>query len=155
MIQEIKEGHEPIIIGHRCSKAGDQPGFCSPHLKCALGPSSASTPTPPSSSTPLARFRISQQRIPTLVSEGLESSKYRLGVGSRSEIAGSAGRRLSCDGKLRYNTCIHDDPFYRHPFWQQLRRFESCWPAIMKGVDGVILVYNPEIPTHDIEVGIW
>ncbi len=36
-----------------------------------------------------------------------------------------------------------------------LRRFESCWPAIMKGVDGVILVYNPEIPTHDMEVGIW
>ncbi|CAM9329930.1 unnamed protein product [Scytosiphon promiscuus] len=33
--------------------------------------------------------------------------------------------------------------------------FESCWPAIMKGVDGVVLVYNPEIPTHDIEVGIW
>ncbi|CAM9908534.1 unnamed protein product [Ectocarpus sp. 13 AM-2016] len=33
--------------------------------------------------------------------------------------------------------------------------FESCWPAIMKDVDGVMLVYNPEIPTHDIEVGIW
>lgn len=34
-------------------------------------------------------------------------------------------------------------------------RFESCWPAIVKGMDGVVLVYNPEIPTHDIEVGIW
>lgn len=35
------------------------------------------------------------------------------------------------------------------------RRFESCWPAIIKDVHGVLLVYNPEIPTHDIEVGIW
>lgn len=35
------------------------------------------------------------------------------------------------------------------------RRFESCWPAIIKGVDGVLLVYNPEIPIHDTEVGIW
>ncbi|CAM9142806.1 unnamed protein product [Hapterophycus canaliculatus] len=25
----------------------------------------------------------------------------------------------------------------------------------MKGMDGVVLIYNPEIPTHDIEVGIW
>eukprot|EP00903_Cladosiphon_okamuranus_P009289 g8863.t1 len=33
--------------------------------------------------------------------------------------------------------------------------FESCWPAIIKGVDGVLLIYNPEIPTHDTEVGIW
>lgn len=33
--------------------------------------------------------------------------------------------------------------------------FEACWPAIMKDVDGVVLVYNPEIPTHDTEIGIW
>ena len=42
--------------------------------------------------------------------------------------------------------------------------YEKCWPAIMLGVDkkdegegadGVILVYNPEQPTHDQEVGLW
>ena len=34
-------------------------------------------------------------------------------------------------------------------------RYEACWPAIMKDVDGVILVYSPEIPSHATEVGIW
>ncbi|CAM9128348.1 unnamed protein product [Ascophyllum nodosum] len=33
--------------------------------------------------------------------------------------------------------------------------YEACWPAIMKDVDGVILVYSPEIPSHATEVGIW
>ncbi|CAN0367173.1 unnamed protein product, partial [Discosporangium mesarthrocarpum] len=33
--------------------------------------------------------------------------------------------------------------------------FESCWPAVLKDVDGVILVYNPEIPSHETEIGIW
>jgi len=47
------------------------------------------------------------------------------------------------------------------------QQYESCWPAICQGidkrgspdsevpVDGVILVYNPEFPTHDTEVGLW
>ncbi|GMI10957.1 hypothetical protein TrVE_jg5885 [Triparma verrucosa] len=43
------------------------------------------------------------------------------------------------------------------------QQYESCWPAIMQGtgtgdespVDGVVLVYNPEIATHDTEVGLW
>ena len=47
------------------------------------------------------------------------------------------------------------------------QQYESCWPAITQGVtslgapsstspvDGVILVYNPEFPTHDTEVGLW
>lgn len=25
----------------------------------------------------------------------------------------------------------------------------------MKDVDGVVLVYNPDIPTHETEIGIW
>ncbi len=43
------------------------------------------------------------------------------------------------------------------------QQYEACWPAIMAPtstkstdpVDGVVLVYNPEIPTHDTEVGLW
>ncbi|GMI32333.1 hypothetical protein TrRE_jg6376 [Triparma retinervis] len=47
------------------------------------------------------------------------------------------------------------------------QQYENCWPAICQGVDkrgspdsetpvdGVILVYNPEFPTHDTEVGLW
>lgn len=33
--------------------------------------------------------------------------------------------------------------------------YEACWPAIMKDVRGVILVYNPDVPSHEPEVGIW
>ncbi|CAM9877057.1 unnamed protein product [Chrysoparadoxa australica] len=33
--------------------------------------------------------------------------------------------------------------------------YEGCWPAILKDADGVLLVYNPEIPAHEPEVGIW
>mmetsp|Transcript_7808 Transcript_7808/g.13828 ORF Transcript_7808/g.13828 Transcript_7808/m.13828 type:complete len:177 (-) Transcript_7808:224-754(-) len=35
------------------------------------------------------------------------------------------------------------------------QRFETCWPAIQKDTNAVILVYNPDHPAHDQEVGIW
>jgi len=42
------------------------------------------------------------------------------------------------------------------------QQYESCWNAIMQGqkqnderLNGVVLVYNPEIPGHDQEVGLW
>ena len=46
------------------------------------------------------------------------------------------------------------------------QQYEGCWPAICQGidstgmdsesqVDGVVLVFNPELPTHDTEVGLW
>mmetsp|Transcript_38744 Transcript_38744/g.51052 ORF Transcript_38744/g.51052 Transcript_38744/m.51052 type:complete len:181 (+) Transcript_38744:118-660(+) len=35
------------------------------------------------------------------------------------------------------------------------QRFESCWPAIQKDSNAVILVYNPDHPAHDQEVGLW
>jgi Rab-like protein 5 len=46
------------------------------------------------------------------------------------------------------------------------QRYENCWSAIMQGqkdggsgskegIDGVVLVYNPEIPGQDQEVGLW
>ena len=34
-------------------------------------------------------------------------------------------------------------------------KYESCWPAIQKEVDGVILVYNPENPAHSSEAYTW
>ena len=53
---------------------------------------------------------------------------------------------------------------YTHSFIDVLFARHSCWPAVTQGtggsgedspVDGVILVYNPEIPSHDTEVGLW
>ncbi|KAJ8608496.1 hypothetical protein CTAYLR_005743 [Chrysophaeum taylorii] len=33
--------------------------------------------------------------------------------------------------------------------------YESCWPAVMKDTDGVVLVYNPENEGHVSESGAW
>lgn len=33
--------------------------------------------------------------------------------------------------------------------------YESCWPAIMKDTNGVILVYNPENEGHVSETATW
>ncbi|KAG5193104.1 FAP9, ras superfamily GTPase-like flagellar protein [Tribonema minus] len=33
--------------------------------------------------------------------------------------------------------------------------YETCWPAIIKDADGVVLVFNPEIPTHEPEIATW
>ena len=34
-------------------------------------------------------------------------------------------------------------------------RYENCWPAIMKGADVVIIVYNPDNRQHEQEVLLW
>ncbi|XP_030648950.1 intraflagellar transport protein 22 homolog isoform X2 [Chanos chanos] len=34
-------------------------------------------------------------------------------------------------------------------------RFESCWPALMKDSNGVIIVFNPDVPSHLKEVETW
>ena len=33
--------------------------------------------------------------------------------------------------------------------------YESCWKAIMQEADGVILVYNPDAPAQDQQIGDW
>mmetsp|Transcript_11762 Transcript_11762/g.34835 ORF Transcript_11762/g.34835 Transcript_11762/m.34835 type:complete len:194 (+) Transcript_11762:71-652(+) len=35
------------------------------------------------------------------------------------------------------------------------KQYEACWPAILANVVGVILVFNPEQPGHDREIGKW
>jgi Rab-like protein 5 len=35
------------------------------------------------------------------------------------------------------------------------QQYEACWPAILAGVVGVILVYNPETPSHEREIAKW
>ncbi|KAM4796504.1 intraflagellar transport protein 22 homolog [Rhinophrynus dorsalis] len=34
-------------------------------------------------------------------------------------------------------------------------KFESCWPAIMKDSHGVVIVFNPYIPSHLKEIELW
>ncbi|XP_030648949.1 intraflagellar transport protein 22 homolog isoform X1 [Chanos chanos] len=34
-------------------------------------------------------------------------------------------------------------------------KFESCWPALMKDSNGVIIVFNPDVPSHLKEVETW
>jgi Rab-like protein 5 len=33
--------------------------------------------------------------------------------------------------------------------------YENCWKAIMQGADGVVLVYNPDSPGQDQQLGDW
>ncbi|KAL0993774.1 hypothetical protein UPYG_G00113780 [Umbra pygmaea] len=34
-------------------------------------------------------------------------------------------------------------------------KFESCWPALMKDSNGVVIVFNPDVPRHLMEVETW
>ncbi|KAB5522471.1 hypothetical protein PHYPO_G00159890 [Pangasianodon hypophthalmus] len=34
-------------------------------------------------------------------------------------------------------------------------RFEACWPAFLKDSNGVVIVFNPDIPSHLKEVETW
>ena len=34
-------------------------------------------------------------------------------------------------------------------------RFESCWPALIKDSSGVVIVFNPDIPSHLKEIETW
>lgn len=36
-----------------------------------------------------------------------------------------------------------------------LDRFESCWPALMKDSNGVVIVFNPDVPSHLKEMETW
>ncbi|XP_010083802.1 PREDICTED: intraflagellar transport protein 22 homolog, partial [Pterocles gutturalis] len=35
------------------------------------------------------------------------------------------------------------------------QKFETCWPALMKDSDGVIIIFNPELPSHLKEIEMW
>ncbi|XP_067263059.1 intraflagellar transport protein 22 homolog [Chanodichthys erythropterus] len=34
-------------------------------------------------------------------------------------------------------------------------KFESCWPALMKDSNGVVIVFNPDVPSHLKEIETW
>uniref|UniRef100_A0A8D0FDL8 Intraflagellar transport 22 n=1 Tax=Strix occidentalis caurina TaxID=311401 RepID=A0A8D0FDL8_STROC len=34
-------------------------------------------------------------------------------------------------------------------------RFETCWPALMKDSHGIIIIFNPELPSHLKEIEMW
>uniref|UniRef100_A0A3P9IYV7 Intraflagellar transport protein 22 homolog n=1 Tax=Oryzias latipes TaxID=8090 RepID=A0A3P9IYV7_ORYLA len=34
-------------------------------------------------------------------------------------------------------------------------RFESCWPALMKDCSGVVITFNPDVPSHLKEIETW
>ncbi|XP_004587021.1 intraflagellar transport protein 22 homolog [Ochotona princeps] len=35
------------------------------------------------------------------------------------------------------------------------RKFESCWPALMKDAQGVVIVFNADMPSHLKEIEMW
>ena len=35
------------------------------------------------------------------------------------------------------------------------QQYESTWPAIIRDIHGVVVVYNPENRGHESEVGLW
>ncbi|TRY99316.1 hypothetical protein DNTS_004004, partial [Danionella cerebrum] len=34
-------------------------------------------------------------------------------------------------------------------------KMESCWPALMKDSNGVVIVFNPDVPNHVKEIETW
>ncbi|KAM4728707.1 intraflagellar transport protein 22 homolog [Anableps anableps] len=34
-------------------------------------------------------------------------------------------------------------------------KFESCWPALMKDCSGVVIIFNPDVPSHLKEIETW
>lgn len=34
-------------------------------------------------------------------------------------------------------------------------KFESCWPALMKDACGVVIIFNPDVPSHLKEIETW
>ncbi|KAJ3595647.1 hypothetical protein NHX12_004950 [Muraenolepis orangiensis] len=34
-------------------------------------------------------------------------------------------------------------------------KFESCWPALMRDSNGVVIVFNPDVPSHLKETETW
>nr|XP_033778288.1 intraflagellar transport protein 22 homolog isoform X2 [Geotrypetes seraphini] len=35
------------------------------------------------------------------------------------------------------------------------QKFETCWPAMMKDSHGVVIVFNPDLPSHLKEIEMW
>uniref|UniRef100_A0A0B7AA55 Intraflagellar transport protein 22 homolog n=1 Tax=Arion vulgaris TaxID=1028688 RepID=A0A0B7AA55_9EUPU len=35
------------------------------------------------------------------------------------------------------------------------RKFEACWPAMVRDASGAIFVYNPDQPNHDKDLDTW
>lgn len=35
------------------------------------------------------------------------------------------------------------------------KRFEACWPAMVRDASGAVFVYNPDQPNHDKELDTW
>uniref|UniRef100_A0A8D0KWJ2 Intraflagellar transport protein 22 homolog n=1 Tax=Strix occidentalis caurina TaxID=311401 RepID=A0A8D0KWJ2_STROC len=35
------------------------------------------------------------------------------------------------------------------------QKFETCWPALMKDSHGIIIIFNPELPSHLKEIEMW
>ncbi|XP_070701721.1 intraflagellar transport protein 22 homolog [Pempheris klunzingeri] len=34
-------------------------------------------------------------------------------------------------------------------------KFESCWPALLKDSSGVVIIFNPDVPSHLKEIETW
>nr|XP_056721420.1 intraflagellar transport protein 22 homolog [Euleptes europaea] len=46
---------------------------------------------------------------------------------------------------------------YRFELWDcgGDQKFETCWPALMKDSHGVVIVFNPDLPSHLKEIEMW
>lgn len=58
-----------------------------------------------------------------------------------SQTLSGSGKNVACEVELW--DCAGD------------LRFESCWPALMKDSNGVVIVFNPDVPSHLKEAEMW
>lgn len=62
---------------------------------------------------------------------------------------------LRREENLRKFECMFLLSSYQSCHFLCFSRFETCWPALMKDSHGVIIIFNPELPSHLKEIEMW
>jgi len=85
----------------------------------------------------------------TIISDFLANQTQELG-GATTES--TAGVRI-----LEFEQTLGGSRSVNIELWDSAgdNSFESCWKAIMTDADAVVLVYNPDAPSHDQQLGDW
>lgn len=83
----------------------------------------------------------------TIISDFLANQTQELGGAYAEPTAGVRILEFELGGSRNVNIELWDS--------SGDNSFESCWKAIMTDADAVVLVYNPDAPSHDQQLGDW
>ncbi|XP_044286151.1 intraflagellar transport protein 22 homolog [Varanus komodoensis] len=76
-----------------------------------------------------------------------------------SETTESIGSYMPTHGVriLEYEKPLSSGAGCRFELWDcgGDKKFEACWPALMKDSHGVTIIFNPDLPSHLKEIEMW